>query len=329
MQVDMKTGEVKTNNTNRPQQIPVHKKPATKKQMKAEQKHKKNLKRKIKKKLKQRHKQELKGNPATQPVKKQSKEQARRVTKNEIRRRKRNRKIISTAVVMFLILLGFILSVIFIFKITEFRIEGNSIYTEQEIIDALEIPLESNIFSFSTNEKENLLFKEMIYFEDIEVRRRLPNTVVVNVVGAVESYAVADGNGYVILSQGLKVLRSTDELPQGVCLIQGLELETKVLGETVTATTPEQQELLIKLLQEISQTSLMPVTHIDITSDYDISFVSDNRLKVVLGAGIDTKYKLDLVEKVVQDELLPDQKATLDASSASTTKSVWVNVGDF
>ena len=76
-----------------------------------------------------------------------------------------------------------------------------------------------NIFSFSAGEKSRLLQQQLPYLDVVEVARQLPNTVVVKVQPATERFAVDTATGWLVLSDGLKVLRTSGEQPDGLILL--------------------------------------------------------------------------------------------------------------
>ena len=101
----------------------------------------------------------------------------RRVTQAELLRRRNQRRALGVLGVLAVLALGTIVSVNLLFKVTAFRVEtfdrttpaDTGIYTEEEIITALGIEQNSNLFGFSTVEKTAQLQKMFPYLVDVQV----------------------------------------------------------------------------------------------------------------------------------------------------------------
>ena len=163
----------------------------------------------------------------------------RRVTQGEMRRRRIRRRILACVLIFLLVILGAVLSVTVLFKVTDYRIENldksqpadTGIYSEDAILSALGIPLEENMYEFSLKEKERQMALELPYLETIEVRRSLPGTLVVRVKPAVEAYKIRCAGGWAVVSPGMKVLDVRAEEPSGLLLIEGQEALHPAAGQ--------------------------------------------------------------------------------------------------
>ena len=96
----------------------------------------------------------------------------RRVTQAEIIRAKRRRRLLGALGVLAVLAVGAFVSINLLFKVTIFRVESydgsqpvdTGIYTSDELIEALGIEKNSNLFAFSTVEKtQQLRFSSRIW----------------------------------------------------------------------------------------------------------------------------------------------------------------------
>lgn len=190
----------------------------------------------------------------------------RRVTQVEKMRIRRRRRVQSVLIVALLVLLGMALTVFLLFKVTSFRVENldrttpanTGIYTEEQILDLLGIQEGDNIFSFSAGEKSRLLQQQLPYLDVVEVARQLPNTVVVKVQPATERFAVDTATGWLVLSDGLKVLRTSGEQPDGLILLDAAVDPRSpqspgsylVLQDTTPEATPESAQAELEKTEE-------------------------------------------------------------------------------
>ena len=80
------------------------------------------------------------------------------------------------------------------------------IYSEDAILAALNVHLGDNIYGFDPAQKAETMEQAMPYLESVQVRRRLPGTVVVQVQAAVPKYTIQGDFGWAMLSSRLKVM---------------------------------------------------------------------------------------------------------------------------
>ena len=275
----------------------------------------------------------------------------RRVTQAEQLRRRRRRRILGVLAVLAVLAAAVLLSVNLLFKVTAFRIENfdrttpadTGIYSGEDILNALQIEQDSNLFGFSTAAKAQQLSQALPYLDRVQVDIQLPGTVVVKVEPATERFAVPYDGGWAILSDRLKILRLADSRPDGMLSLSMTLNDTfdPQVGSTVepasynslldaseqaaasgdtaeptptpTATaTPEvvylqtpAPEVLQTLLTELHEKNLFDgITAVDIADLSRISVVYQDRIRVVLGNDTNMEYKLRLAAVALTD---PDQ----------------------
>ncbi|HJB68326.1 MAG TPA: FtsQ-type POTRA domain-containing protein [Candidatus Fournierella excrementigallinarum] len=252
----------------------------------------------------------------------------RQMTRGEMRRRRRRRRWLAFLFVVFLMAVGFILSVTVLFKVKHIVVENldkttpasTGIYTENAILGALAVPLEENLFGFSAAEKQAEMELQLPYLETIRVRRRLPDTVVVQVAPATESWCAKTDAGWAILSDGLKVLKVQPDQPAGLPAITGLGVSEPTAGRRLSTTTQAQSEQIAGLMEQLYAQDLAgSCTRIDMGLGTDAYFVYDGRIKVLLGTFNNLDYKLSVAALLLKNEsgeyLGPTDRGTLDVSS--------------
>ena len=275
----------------------------------------------------------------------------RRVTQAEQLRRRRRRRMLGVLAVLAVLAAAVLLSVNLLFKVTAFRIENfdrttpadTGIYSGEDILNALQIEQDSNLFGFSTAAKTQELSLALPYLDRVQVDIQLPGTVVVKVEPATERFAVPYDGGWAILSDRLKILRLADSRPDGMLSLSmtlddtfdpqvGTYVEpasynslldapeqaaasgdaaeptptptATVAPEVVYLQTPA-PEVLQTLLTELHEKDLFDgITAVDIADLSRISVVYQDRIRVVLGNDTNMEYKLRLAAVALTD---PDQ----------------------
>ena len=294
----------------------------------------------------------------------------RRVTQAEQLRRRRRRRILGVLAVLAVLAAAVLLSVNLLFKVTAFRIENfdrttpadTGIYSGEDILNALQIEQDSNLFGFSTAAKAQQLSQALPYLDRVQVDIQLPGTVVVKVEPATERFAVPYDGGWAILSDRLKILRLADSRPDGMLSLSMTLNDTfdPQVGSTVEPASynslldaPEQAaasgdtaeptptataapevvylqtpapEVLQTLLTELHEKNLFDgITAVDIADLSRISVVYQDRIRVVLGNDTNMEYKLRLAAVALTDPdqgLLPADRGTLDVSMTESDGSI-------
>lgn len=240
------------------------------------------------------------------------------------RRARRRRTIITIIVLLCFIVVGAVLSVTVLFKIDSYSIEGDSIYTQEQLISAFGHPIGENMFRFSLSGTEESMRQALPYLETLKVRRRLPGTVVFLVTPAQEYAAIdlGDGNA-VILSRTMRVLAAAALPAEGLLRIVGAAPQNLVPGQQFSTGDETKDAQLALLVSALQSTGIEHITSIDLSDQYELTAVYAGRITIKLGTESQLEYKLSVVQKALEagsaDGTFTDASGgTLDASSAGT-----------
>ena len=278
----------------------------------------------------------------------------RRVTQAELIRRRNRRRALGILGVLAVLAVGAFVSINLLFKVTIFRVENldrstpadTGIYTEEELIQALGIEKNSNLFGFSTTEKTQQLARQFPHLEEVKVEIQMPATVVVMVQPATERFACMYSGGWMILSDSLKILRTDVSEPDGLIKLS-MSLPTdfspavgqnitpasynSLLGaEQATAETAGLQASALQTLDEMRnglQTNGLfdGTTALDIQDLSDIEFTYQGRVQVRLGSETNLTYKLRLAAAALTDPekgLAASDKGVLDISTQQSNGDI-------
>ena len=249
-----------------------------------------------------------------------------------LRRRRMRRRLTAVVLVLCVAAAGLYLPVTRRFKINAIRVAGSDGadlteaggYTSSQILDALGVQVEENIFSFDPEEKAAMLEKEFPLLEQIQVKRVYPSTVVVEVKPATPVYTMQTDTGWISLSAGLKILSTETEQPDLLVLYGGDPVSvtpgdqlTYALSDPALSGTADSAassdsaasdkekvqakdgrvDALNTLLTALQERDLLKdVTRIEYESVEEIAFLYQNRISVLLGTLNELDYKLDYAE---------------------------------
>lgn len=123
------------------------------------------------------------------------------------------------------------------FDVDKIRAEGNTYYTQEEIIQASGLKTGGNIFKKNTGDAEEKLLSDP-YFSDVDVKRDLPNTLVIEVRERKECATVPYGEEYVVIDREGVVLAKEDRQPE-LTLIDGMTIKSMTPGEPLEVKEKE------------------------------------------------------------------------------------------
>lgn len=235
---------------------------------------------------------------------------------NTKKRKKKSRKKALRLFFLWLIILIFgtvsTLSLTIWFKIKNFAINPNEFYSYEQIINATGISIDDNLILISANKAETRIETNLPYVKKAEVKRKFPDTVVINATAA-EEYAVVEISDILyIVDEDFKVLKSVTEVQDGLPIIKGISSVDVKVGSILTFEEQTQNQVL-KELTGLTSSYLMNVTAINIDNLLDITFILENRMYVQLGS-----YN-NIYEKIVHlNSMLPtiEKEASVKISLA-------------
>ena len=262
----------------------------------------------------------------------------RKMTRKALRRRRAIQRLTALAMLLCVIAAGIYLTVTMLFKINtiEVRTADGAVseaggYTSEQILQALGVQKEENIFSFDPAAKAAALEKVFPMLEDIRVERDYPSTVVVRVAEAQPAYAMQTAKGWLTLSAGLKILAADSAQPTGLPTLYGgepvfsdpgeqlcFEEETPAnstasesasdAADSASAAVEEEAgdkrlEALSTLLTALDTVGMRgDVTRIEFADPEEMAFLYQDRISVRLGTLNELDYKLKLARHVLLNE---------------------------
>ena len=292
------------------------------------------------------------------------KRKKRRLTRAALKRRRMLRRLMAFVTLLAVIAAGVYLTMTMLFKIGTIQVQtedGTVVqeaggYSSSEIIQALGVAPEENIFSFDPSEKEAALERQFPLLESIRVVRDYPNTVVVQVTEAVPAYAMQTQSGWLTLSDQFKILACGSAQPEGLKTLYGGEAKTTAPGEQLSfaaedaadstaasdsaaASSPEEAdkkiETLTALQAKLEEYELLgDVTRMEFADTDQVAFLYQDRVSVLLGTLNDLDYKLDRARYVLTNAdgkgCAPTDTGMLDFShvSAGSTRKIYFAQGE-
>ena len=217
-----------------------------------------------------------------------------------IKRKKRRIKFV-VKLGVFLLIAG---AVVFLlkspfFNVKNFRVEGNSYYTDEEILVMGNCKTGGNIFiGIDTGDIRSRLEKDA-YMSSVKVKRVLPDTVKIQLEERKQTAAIVYGEKYVVVDGDGVVLRKTGVMPE-ITVLKGLTISKLSVGEKVET---EEKVLLRQTLQMLSvmEKSNMYFKTIELSEGEIKAHILDNLIFQGTPENIMKAMEKDSLQLVVQE----------------------------
>lgn len=207
-------------------------------------------------------------------------------------------------------LIGFVLVVIaaifvmsVLFRVHDIRVEGNTHYTDEEIINAIDIEDGDNLFFYDRIAAVSRALAKLPYIEEVSISRSLPDKITITVTESKAMAYLIVGDEDWTLDHSCKVLGKAAEGEQDELIpIVGFDPGTLLIGEQLTtgdgSTAPV--DFLAEILYQIQERGLTSdVTRIDFTDPNTVKFSYGGKYTVVLGSYSDVEYKFGMFISVM------------------------------
>ncbi len=250
-----------------------------------------------------------------------SKEKSKKnIVLSDARTQRKRRKIIMGTVITIIIFTGIILSFTVLFGIEGFVVEQETIYSDEQIINASGIEIGENLFLFNTQHVITQMRTTLPYLDEINISRIIPGSVKITATNAVATYSLQVGSNWLVLSDKFIVLETKSDKPPDLVTITGVKVTTPYEpGFEIVLEDGAELSILKQLQNELAANALAPVDKINLENLADINFVYDDRILVVLGNANELEEKINFVHYILNAEgaegLSVEEQGTLDVSS--------------
>lgn len=205
------------------------------------------------------------------------------------------------------------------FRVSNIEVIGADRYTNNEIISASGVKNRDNLMFVNRNAVEEKIYMKLIYIGEVEVSRKLPNTIVIKVDESSTFAVVETESGLWMIDKNCRLLET--------CSPQDAESYIKVSGIagvkpkkgnilSVSEEDKPKAEFLKDILTSMSQRNIVAdVSTIDVSNAVNAEFEYLDRFKVKMGKDENIDYKLEMLLGVIE-KLDSDDKGIIDLSQS-------------
>ena len=220
-------------------------------------------------------------------------------------------------VILSIISIVLIFSSIFLFKIDNIYIFGESNYSKEEIIKSSGLTKGETLIFCNKEEIQKNIKDNLPYVEEVRVNKSFPNSIEIIIIQAVPSAQIEINNKFIIINKGSRVLEISDARSNQVALLIGSNPISYELSKTIEYQNPDTQRIIDEIITDFYEVGINPITQINLTDSFNNLVVYDNRITIELGKPVDIKYKASMSATVINSPSVTNvNKGTLDVSLA-------------
>lgn len=221
-----------------------------------------------------------------------------------LKKKKRIKLMLKFTALLIIIIAGIIFALVSpIFNIKEINVSNNNQINTETIISLSQLNLGQNILKFNKN-KVNKNIKTNAYIESVEIKRKLPNKVQIQIEERKQEYNVEFLNGYAYINNQGYILQISEE-KQSLPTIQGISTpdEQIVEGNRLNSEDLEKLEVIIQIMNICKNYELdSKITNIDIsTKDEYTLYLEEEKKTIYLGDKSNLSNKMLYVQVIIEE----------------------------
>lgn len=229
------------------------------------------------------------------------------------KRRERRQRIfrILSKIGFFIVLIGAaVVALTLFFKVDRIELVGTDRYSKAQIVSQISIDEGDNLYLWDKISVSDTITTEFPYIKDVQIRRKLPNRIVISVTEYTAALAVQGGTGYYLLSDDGKILEYTDN-PGELITVSGVSLSGRTPGEYLSQEGDETLVTLNQILELFPTIDAFDITRVDfinLESLSDIRIGVDERFDIRVGAmdsGNGFVRRMSFALRVIESKLSP------------------------
>ncbi len=245
-----------------------------------------------------------------------SRDEVRSINKKKIKRkRKAERLALLTGLALVVMSIGVVLVLALFFKIDTITIKGDKVYADKEVILQSGIETGDSLIRVKESKINDALTKELPYIGEVTLEKKLPDTLIINVVATREVVAFQGGAGFVLVDAEGKVLsENASMLRDNVAVVSGLKLKSAKAGEIISLSDEKSTENLLQLLTAVKSSGIELLTDVSLDKDGNWILIYDDRITVKVPAdeGLETELKRAVEILNTENERNPYTEGVLD-----------------
>ncbi|MBO5408624.1 MAG: FtsQ-type POTRA domain-containing protein [Clostridia bacterium] len=212
-------------------------------------------------------------------------------------------KVLKTVVLVNLFLIALIVAVGLLtpaFYIKEVTVTGTQHLTPAKVIDAANLQVGKNIFTFRKQTVEDSI-SSLSFIQNVNVIREYPDKVSIVISECSPMAQVLCGESlYIVIDETGKILDTTSESAKyGVPVIEGVFVEQFEVGNIISTRQTDSFEQLLLIAKELSENNMIDMVAKLSLEDSEIFLTFQSGIRCDIGNGNNSSYKIRFIREVI------------------------------
>ncbi len=238
-------------------------------------------------------------------------------TENELILRRRKRKRIKKIFMLFVLLLSISITLCLkhpYFNIKNIEVSGNRNISSKEIVDLSRLSKGNNVFYINVRNGENNILSNP-YISEVQIKRKLPSTVQINVKEREALFYNTKDNKYFIVDKNGVVLQKKDNIKEmHLVKLDGFDYDKSEIGKVLKNDDKSKIDIVTDLGDIIlNSKNTIGITYIDLNSTIDIKIYFGD-MCVKLGRSDKLDKKVNEALNIINSKGLKGAKGYIDVS---------------
>ncbi len=196
------------------------------------------------------------------------------------------------------------------FRIKEIELVGSERYTKEQILEISDVYEGLSLYEIS-NDNFKEVSQKLSYVKEIRISRKLPNTLIINVIEDIPKFYCELYGEYFVLSDNLRVLErlfdETELCESSLIKIHIPEIDSAIVGENIVFSTDVSQRYVSAYIDVILKSVLFDkITEFDFRDRFDLKLIAENLYLVELGNGDELSTKLTILAAMLDKNAFED-----------------------
>lgn len=195
-----------------------------------------------------------------------------------------------------------------VFRVDTFVIEGETLYSDKEIVAASGILQGKSLFFADLDEARVGIETKLPYTNNVKITRKLPDKIIIRLESTDKAYAIEKSEGiYAITNRDFKVLEISGIIPENVVPVIGATPKTAEPGKPLSFIDgAEKTDATLALIRSISaaiaEENFEDVNLISIRSRSNVYLIYQERIVMRLGDSSDAAKKIELGKSAIESQ---------------------------
>lgn len=230
---------------------------------------------------------------------------------------------ISLAIIAVGVFITLSLTVFFPIKSIEVSKSTNCRYSGEEIVDSSKLSIGTNLFITDLSNVESNITSKLPYIKSVEVSRKFPSSIVINVKDGSASAQIECNKQYYVIDDSGKCLEVKSGKAKDVPIIRGIDIKSAKAGEKIEQKKSGDRDLLklsFDILKQGADNSFN-FTVVNAAEEQNVWATLDNRIVMLFGTQSNLDAKLKFAVEVLNQRSNKTETGTLNLSRIPNTKN--------